>query len=592
MKRLIAALCLLCAPSLMAQPQRTSKLKPLHFQADKNNLQVLPQRFEYTLLDEDRLRIGDILIDTTEVLFEITPSKTTSDTYQIRFSWPAGLIKEGELAIKNNSGKAIFNAALDKTNVRISPGSIKPELEGIRSERAEFIIDEVESSLVESMKYLPFMTFCIYRESEDTRLYLCSNELYLSSQNGALDIKSRSSSRKNAQIDINGKIVGNQGIIHLNDRSETVAFKALTRSGAFLEIETRKKDVDFKDVVVSEDEESLIITAGGAEPVDEKTIKKISPTDWQIKLPKSRPVLFLKGDGDIPMRQEFYVRGLLPREKFRPFVSGKAPVRTYSSSLSINGIAPEGITLQVPESDKNARLKPGRKNQFTWSISNIPPDTKNRRYLDLSANGSKLSVNYDIYRGLPYGLGLGARHLTPTGLTYGSLEFQIWFENFLGQNSDWARFRWGIAAERQQQLTEKDNSLKTHVTILELAWRAQEGMPLTDKTWGLTLPVQMIQTEAASITAFGAGAFWSAEPHPWLLPIMDWSEIKFNYLIGSTGGDFKLSSAYSLKAMGFWKFKPQWYFRYGAEAVSYKFDPAASKDETQWGLNTGLYIKF
>ncbi|MBV2169252.1 MAG: hypothetical protein KUL82_11160, partial [Bdellovibrio sp.] len=229
-------LCLLSAFPSWAQT-RSSKLKPLYFQADKNNLQVLPQRFEYTLLDEDRFKVGDILLDTTQVTFQIQPSPNKKGFYRIVFTWPAGLIKEGELAVKNNSGKAILNTLVSKAQVHITQATTQQEQgqESLRSEIATFTVDDVEANLVDSMKYLPFMVFCLYRESDETRLYLCSKELYLSSQQGQMTVKSRSTTKKSAQIEINGKVVGNQGIIYLNERSESVAFKAQTQSGAFLE---------------------------------------------------------------------------------------------------------------------------------------------------------------------------------------------------------------------------------------------------------------------------------------------------------------------------------------------------------------------
>jgi len=575
-----------------ASAQNRAKLKPLYFQADKNNLQVLPQRFEYTLLDEDRLKVGDILLDTTQVTFQITPSTQQKGTYNIRFTWPAGLIKEGELAIKNNSGKAVFNALLTQQNIKISAGETSAEEEKLRSEIATYEVDGVEAGTVDDMKYFPFMVFCIYRESDETRLYLCSNELYLSSQQGQMAVKTRSSSKKTAQIEINGKVVGNQGIIYLNDRSENVAFKAQMQTGAFLEIETRKKDVDFKDVVVSDDGNRIILTASGAEPVDESKVKKISDTDWQISLSKNRPVLYLKGDGDIPMRQEFYIRGTLPREKNRPYLSPRSVSRTYSSSLSFSGISPEGVQVKVPENDKSSRLEPSKKNQFFWTVRDIPAGEETRRYLDVSAEGHDFVVGYDVFRGQPFGFGLGARYLTPSGLIFGSLEFQWWIENFLFINSSWSRFHWGLAVERQQHLTEKDDEPKVDFTTVELLWRAHEGFNLTDETWGLSLPLQMVQGESASATAYGLGAFWLKKPGRWLKPFMHWSELKLQYYAGSSGSDFKVSSAYVLRGQAYWQFSRQWFLRYGLDVSSYKYDPAAAKEDMQIGVNAGVFWKF
>lgn len=589
-RTLLGLLCICLTCSSFAQSR--TKLKPMYFQADKNNLQVLPQRFEYTLLDEDRLKVGDILIDTTQVTFQIEPSPQKKGTYSIRFTWPAGLIKGGELSIKNNSGKAVFSALLSKENLKISQGTTQQEEENLRSDTATLAIDNVEASLVDDMKYFPFMVFCIYQQSDETRLYLCSKELYLSSQQGQMIVKSRSSTKKAAQIEINGKVVGNQGIIYLNDRSENVAFKAQTQTGAFLEIETRKKDVDFKDVVVSDDGEKIILTASGAEPVDESKVKKVSETEWQISLPLSRPVLFLKGDGDIPMRQEFYVRGPLPHEKNRPYLSAKSASRTYASKLTFSGVSPEGVQMKIPEKDTDSQFEALKKNQFTWSVRNIPAGVETRRYLSVSSDGQNFLAGYDVFRGQPFGLGLGVHYQTPSGIAFGTLDFQWWIENFLFVNSSWSRFHWGVAVERQQHLTEKDDVAKVDLTTIELLWRAKEGFNLIDETWGLSVPLQMVQGENDSAMAYGVGGFWIKKPGRWLKPFMQWSELKLQYYAGSSGSDFKVKSAYVLKAQAYRQFSSQWYLRYGLDFSDYKFDPSAEKEESQIGVSAGVFWKF
>lgn len=584
---------LLCAFSAaFAEAQTRSKLKPLYFQADKNNLQVLPQRFEYTLIDEDQLKVGDVLIDVSQVTFQIEHSTNKKGTYQIHFTWPAGLLKDGEISIKNNSGKAILTSPVTPGNIKIRQQSTPMESgEPLRSEVATLSFDEIEASVVDEMKYYPFMVFCIYKESDATRLYLCSKELYLSAQQAQMDIKPRSAGKKSAQIEINGKIVGNQGIIYLNDRSENVVFKAQTQTGAFLEIETRKKDVDFKDVVISEDDTKLILTASGAEPVDEKKVKKISAQDWQITLPKSRPVLYLKGDGDIPMRQEFYIRGPLPKEKFRPYLSARSSHRTYSSTLYFNGVTPEGTkvsTLKDPEST----LENTKKNQFLWTVSNIPAGAEVRRYLQVSAANNDFVVGYDMFRGQPYSLGVGAQYQTPSGLMFGTIAFQWWIENFLGMDADWSRFRWGLALERRQHLSETEGVAKVDLTGFEVLWRAQPGFNLVDPSWGVTIPLQMIQGESSSAMAYGIGGFISQEAPAWFHPFMSWAELKLQYYLGSSGNDFKLKSAYTLSAVAYHPLTTNANLHFGMELSEYKYDPSAAKEDLQIVLVTGFNWKF
>ena len=406
-----------------------------------------------------------------------------------------------------------------------------------------------------------------------------------------MTIKPRSMSKRTAMVEINGKVVGNQGMIYLNDISENVSFKTQLQTGAFLEIETRMKSVDFKDAVLSPDEKRVILTASGAEPVDETKVKKISDTDWQIDISRARPQIYLKGEGDIPMRQEFYIRGNLPKEKDRPFLSAKSTSQTYSSQLVFTGVSPEGVTTKVDAKDTNAELLPTKKNQFQWTVREIEPGQKQRRYLNVLAGEDTFTAGYDVARGLPMSLGLSARFYTPSSTMYGNADFQWWFENFLGLSSDAFRFHWGVQLERNQHFSDVTGELNADFTTAELLWRANPGFHLQDETWGLSLPFQMITADGVSANTYGLGAFMYKKSPKMLSTYMNWNEYKLQYFLGSSG-DFKISSAYTLSAKAYKSLSTRWSIRYGLLLSQYKFDPAAPKEDMQIGLDAGAYWQF
>lgn len=552
----------------------SSKLKPLLFQADKNNIQVLPQRFEYTLLDEDRFKIGDILLDTTQVRFQVEASKENPGSYSVHFQWPASLIKEGQLALKDSSGKAIFSTLLSSTNTQIKTNQSEQNELGLRSEIAHFKTNDFPPDLIEEMKYMPFMKFCIFRETEGTRLYLCSQELYLSSQDSQMIVKARQANQNTASIEINGKSVGDQGIIYLNDRNENIAFKAQTRSGAFLEIETRLKEVDFKDAVLAADNENINLTASGALPVNEAIIKKINDSDWQILLPLSRPLLYLKGDGDIPMRQEFFIRGDLPREKNRAFISGTSLPRTYSSQLSFSGLTANENSVKSDPQSPLSLVQNLKKNTFRWNIKEIPKGKKSSHYLLVTNQNKDFTARYDVFRGEPYILSLETQYQSPGNITFGRVELQWWLENFLNIKAPWTAFHWGTSLERQQQLNETTEISAQHLTTVSLLWRAQDGFPMIDGSWGLSLPVQIQETTSGSEVHFGLGAFGSYKTSKWWTKIMDWYEVKLQV----TSLDSRVQGT------AFYPFASRWYLRYGLEATQNK--------DLQMGGHLGVVWKF
>src|SRR5690606_22848089 len=116
---------------------------------------------------------------------------------------------------------------------------------------------------------------------------------------------------------------------------------------------------------------------------------------------------------------------------------------------------------------------------------------------------------------------------------------------------------------------------------------------LVDGTWGLIFPLQMIEGEGTSAMTYGFGAFLNQEArNVWLQYAMDWYEWKLHYFAGSSGSDFKVKSAYSLKALAYKKWSEEWFFRYGLDLNQYKFDPAGGKEDLQIGINAGVYFKF
>ncbi|UYL07669.1 hypothetical protein B9G69_011485 [Bdellovibrio sp. SKB1291214] len=564
--------------------------KPMLFQASRNNIQVLPQRFEYTLMDEDRLKVGDILIDSTKVTFDLQAPTKNDAPYKVRFTWPADLLKDGELAIKNNAGKAIFTTRLDQENVKISKN--ERDQENLRSDLASLTVELKDAKIVEDMKYLPFMTFCIYRQSEETQTYLCSKELYLSTQQGQLAVRPRSSSKKVAQVEINGKVVGNQGIIYLNDRSESVAFKALTQTGAFLEIDTRMNDVDFKDAVQSDNGQRIIMTASGADPADGSKVRRLSDGSWQVALSKERPLLYLKGDGDIPMRQEFYVKGNVPPAKIRPTLLPDSVTKTYSSKVQLEGNAPNDVTVSGDGSDKDANFQ-SQGSHFTWTISNLPAGKSTRHYVQVQSGSDKFVAGYDIERGNPFSAWLGARYQTPSGIAFGTFGFEWWFENFLGVNSDISHMHWGLTVSRDQHLTTNSSYPEVDLTTAELSLRATPGFHLIDETWGVSLPVQMVQGKDASSMTFGLGAFVQNKPTVrWFKRMAEWTELKLQYFPSGSGSYFKVNSAYRLEGNAYLPMKKDFYLKYGLGLTGYKYEPAGVKEDMQMELNGMAYWKF
>lgn len=562
---------------------------PLFFQADKNNIQVLPQRFEYNLLDEDNIKIGDIVIDSTTFGFQIAPSSQFPGKYRARFIWPSGLLKEGAILIKDNTGKAVWTMNIHRKNIRLlNPAEPKNQDQGSRIQLAELIVDQLNPALVEDMKYFPFMNFCISRTNLDTKIYLCSKEVYLTTQNNRLTIKSRGPGRRPPFVEINGKSVGHQGIIFLNNENENIGFRAMTQSGAILEVETRMKTVDFKDVVLSEDKKEIIITASGAEPVNEEKVTRISGGGWKFNLDTQRPILYLKGEGNIPMRQEFYIKGEIPSDKARPSLDKDSFNRIYTSELELSGTMAPGTSVSA--GDESGKFEKTDDQGFRWRIENIPAGENSRHYLRVDHEQGSYLAGYDIYREFPFEAGILASYWTPAGQIYADLHGIWWIENFFGSSADWSRLHWGVFARESLALTKKDDQANLTITHLELIWRAKAGFHFEDPTWGLLFPVEMLQATGLNTTTFGLGYFYNNKSLRKYKKYFDWYDIKFNYLLGGSGGTVKLKNALQLTALAYRHIDKRLSWNYGLGVNQYSFDPGDAK--MQFQLLGGINYRF
>lgn len=567
-------------PTASPLSKKNDKPIPLFFQADKNNIQVLPQRFEYNLLDEDSIKIGDIVIDSVTFGFQIAPSVQFPGKYRARFIWPSGLLKNGALLLKDNTGKAVWTTNFNHKKIRLINSQEQKDPEKVvRTQLVELIIDQLNPTLVEDMKYFPFMNFCISRTTLDTKIYLCSKEVYLTSQNNRLMIKSRSQGKSTSFVEINGKEVGHQGTIFLNNENENIGFRAVTQSGAILEIETRMKPVDFKDMVLSENNKEIILTASGTEPVNEEKVRRISNDEWQINLDAQRPILYLKGEGNIPMRQEFFIKGQVPVNPARPYLDAGSFNRIYKPGLELQGTFAQGTSLSpVGENDKVERIEGS---QFRWNLQHIPSGEISRHYLRVSHEQNSYVVGYDIYRDFPFESGAFASYWTTAGQVYTDVYLNWWIENFLGNEDDWSRLHWGVHAKQSLLLTKKDGEANLNITHLELLWRAKPGFHFQDRTWGLMLPVEMIQATDLNTTTFGLGYFYSDKAQKRYQKYLDWYDIKFNYLMEGGGDTVKLKNALQLSIIAYLHANKRLSWTYGGGVNQYSFDPGGAKMQFQ-----------
>lgn len=572
----LLALALLWTAPAAAQKE---KLKPLEFTAEKNNVQILSQRFEYAIVDAEKLKVGDILIDASKLKFSIVPSKEGN---RLHFTWPAALLSDGRLSVLNNNGKAVWSESFDARSVQVAADqTIKDE--DVRSDIASHTSEPLDPAVFDELKTLPFLNFCVSKETDRTKIYLCSRDVFVKlDPSGNAELHARAAAKKEALVEINGKKATKQGLIYLNEASEDLSLLGRTESGASLEVITRKREIEFYDVTLSSDGRSLLIRARGAQPARTKGVRRLDGENYEVSLPKGRPYYYILGDGGIPMRQEFLVGAALPTDDVRPYLSAATPDRTYAAAVDLLGVHPAGVKIEADGDE----LTPLPKNRFTWSWNHLQPGVKNRRFLNVVTESQGSFVgSYEIERGRANVLNLDLFGTSPNGILVGAAEYQRWLENVLGP------LRSGVALEFMTNLSKKDDVVDSNSLTLVYRYRFTNGFALRDPSGGAGLLATQFNFAGSSTTAPGLELF--QQFHLARFAFIPWSEARFRYWMASSGSDVKLASGWRLTIEGLTNIAPQSGFavRGLVGASQFKIDGADdAKMQLEAGL--GLHLRF
>lgn len=561
--------------TLFLTPLAQAANTPLNFSAEHNNIQVLPQKFEYTLLDASSIKLGDILIDSKSLTFQLELNPSNPSQAKIIFSWPAGLLKEGELTLYNNYGKALLKEEITKERIQIVAGETSSDTL-LRNEKATFTTDFKEEEFIEEIKYLPFLKFCIAKKDKNTKIELCSSELYVSAEANKLTIKERKSSQREAVVIINGKEAGDQGIIFLNDKNENINFKAQSESGALLEITTKLKPIDFKDVVISDDQKIIKFKVSGGFPVKEEGVKKINDTTWVISLPTEFPVFFVQGEGGMPMKQEFNIKGTVPQEKMRSFLVSRPIEKTYSENISLEARLPKGVTAKAKDDLTTVTLK---KNQrFTWNLKKLTPNTLNKRYLISTAKDSEATIVYDVFRGFRFETMAQARVLTPANMALLDWDFTWWLNNL----KSGIYFKYSLALNKPESITSFSD--------MDLAYlhRFTPGLNFVDPSYFLGVAYKMLKINDFSFAVPGVIVGRKATPNSlWMSFIADWYQWKFQYFTGQNKEGINLKSVYSFDFTNFYGITESQFLNYSLGISKYQSDSEADFSKDQISLTFG-----
>ncbi|MGE3758879.1 MAG: hypothetical protein AB7H97_14050 [Pseudobdellovibrionaceae bacterium] len=484
-------------------------------------------------MNEKQVRIGNALFDSGQIQFSITRAPDDKDTYKIKVSWPASLLTEGQIQIKDSGAKAIWTEPIQKSQINTQ------ERSGQKESRADLATYETTLSIdvVKKLRLMPFINFCVFQDTKDTKIYLCSEELFVSVKGNDVKALPRSFAGKEAFVQINGQLVGREGIISLNDITEQIHFKARTASGAFLEILTGPQALEFRDVTEVAQGKGLRLQARGADPIVKK-INRLPDGDWRVVLPIERPIIYVKGRGGIAFRQEFFVKDVVPDEKLRPVLKSKFDQYVYSSSVSLDGELAANTSLSSSGKDSQVSMDGGK--SFVWRLENLEKGKWNSRSFTLKTENRDLTIANSVYRGhssdFSFGMAIPlSQSEKPKTTLAGEWNFRQWLAT-----------RWALGVSGNHSLIMTETKTSASTLGARIYYRTSSGLWMRDPGFLAFIEGSMIQYKVGSATAsttyasLGAEWLYSIQKNSWLY--FDWGIFDLKLGIASLSSKTKMKS--------------------------------------------------
>jgi hypothetical protein len=360
----------------------------VHFPIERNNVKALPIRFEYQLMDKDTLKIGNVDLDTQLLQLTMVSGDSSEGPQKLRFQWPAGLLTDGSFHIRDSSGKSIWTETIQPSEVMIEDQSGKKV--------GRFETGNRLAELMIELRKIPFFKFCLTKEEDQARSYICSKDLYIKPKSKPLQIAFRDSFRQDSYIEINGQIVEPQGVIVLNNKKDFLSMRALLLSGATFEIESKQPNFEFVDFSINEKNQKYLISVKGALPVENTPATRISADVWQMEVDLERPSVYLLGPAGIPLRQEFLIKGPVKKSNLTIEADQAQYFSTYRRSALLQLKA--SLPVKIAALDASSEVQPTEENGFEWILGGLEAGKANRKWIKVSHDNSAFYGSFDVLK--------------------------------------------------------------------------------------------------------------------------------------------------------------------------------------------------
>jgi hypothetical protein len=419
-----------------------SEIGKIYFPAEKNGARLLFQKLEYQVINDDSIKLGNLLINSNDVKIEI--AKTSEDKPLFAFWGPAQMIKNATLLIRDPTGRSIWSYKIKNKELE-EPTKTKTSENPIQSNLAVFRLKKPDAQMITSLSNTIFFNFCIFYEDENHRHNLCSKDYRLERSKKGWDLSLITRTKKDYIVQVNGTEVGQEGLVQISDKISNISFSARLASGFLLELRTGNIPIEIIDSKWESESDFAELTIREKNLNDKFNLRRA----WVSKVLFNQSYFYLEGESQIPLKQEIVFDEKPPSEKVRPKLMNNN-FKTYSESLSLDlKMAPETKI----KAKTNGDTVNNRKAVSTWNLNKISMEGSNTHAIEITNQDKKYLATYEVLRGLPWltkiGLNLSQANTTTgdtkiTPMTGNGFDFDLTYHSssFLGINADWAQLRW------------------------------------------------------------------------------------------------------------------------------------------------------
>jgi hypothetical protein len=354
--------------------------------------------------------------------------------------------------------------------------------------------------------------------------------------------------------------------------NDVISMRALLLSGASIDVDTRMKPISWIDIVKKADSNSVVVRATGAEPNEEKKVIRIGEDSWSAQLDIERPVIYLKGEGGIPLRQEFVVVGTIRSEKVNvPYVLAP-PQMTYYDEVSGVLNAPTGVALAPL--DKLATVEAIGDNRYRWTLKNLESDRKNQRFVKVKIGGEDFVGAHEVTRGI-------GKEFSISGNILKSAEVK-W--------TQWLSPTWGYLLNWEKVIFKGSSDPDLSWISLRVLYRLQPALHLTKDSFYFGLGFDSFSAASQSILSPTITFGQISKAAKWAASTFQYQDWFVEYGTGGNAGGVTLSSAirasYLLRA----EFRKQNFLTVGLKIDSYSVSDGATSSSLTWPMASIGYI--